>query len=138
MAQRIEVFTTIEDGRAKTFEKRFGKFVSAIKAVRVVDIYTIEADIEDFRDCLASFRNPVSQTAFILNDNAEPSSEYWDAVGSFDHAIEIGFLPGVTDNIGTTATELSQLTLSHNNDNRVYSSQMLLINDFSTGIFFSD
>jgi phosphoribosylformylglycinamidine synthase len=45
--------------------------------------------------------------------------------GDFDWAVEIGYLPGVTDNIGHTVSELAHLTL---NDNQpVYSSQVFFL-----------
>lgn len=128
MAQRIEVFTVSEDGRAKTYEQSFSKIVNGIKRVRVVDVYTLEDDIsspEQLQDCLKSFTNPVTQQAFVLQDGQAPANEYWDTVGNFDWALEIGFLPGVTDNVGHTASELTELTI--NEDKVVYSSRLLLI-----------
>lgn len=116
MSQRIEVITVSEDGRAKVLEAniaRFGKSVSA----KIVDVYTIEHDIENPANMAAlskSFVNPVTQK--LLERGEE---------GDFDWAVEIGFLPGVTDNIGHTVSELSALTL---NDNQpVYSSQVIYL-----------
>ena len=116
MSQRIEVITQSEDGRAKVLEQKFAKSGKQVKA-RIVDIYTIENDISDpanFKALAKSFVNPVTQK--ILERGEE---------GAFDWAVEIGFLPGVTDNIGHTASELAALTL---NDNQpVYSSQLILL-----------
>lgn len=116
MSQRIEVITVAEDGRAKVLEAniaRSGKKASA----RIVDVYTIEHDIENPANVQAlskSFVNPVTQKLM------QPGDE-----GDFDWAVEIGFLPGVTDNIGHTVSELSTLTL---NDNQpVYSSQVIYL-----------
>ncbi len=116
MAQRIEVITVSEDGRAKVLESsiaRTGKKATA----RIVDVYTIEHDIENPQNVQAlakSFVNPVTQKLLTSGDE-----------GDFDWAVEIGYLPGVTDNIGHTVSELSNLTL---NDNQpVYSSQVILI-----------
>lgn len=117
MAQRIEVFTLLEDGRAKALQEHFTKTGKSV-GVRVVDVYTIENDIKgaaSLDKLTQSFVNPVTQKAF-LNDEAK---------ASFDWAVEIGFLPGVTDNVGHTATELAALTL---NDNQpVYSSRLILL-----------
>jgi phosphoribosylformylglycinamidine synthase len=128
MSQRIEVFTLSEDGRAKTYEKNFAQISDKIKKIRVVDVYTIEEPItapDKLQDCLKSFTNPVTQRSFVIEEGRVPANEYWDVVGNFDHALEIGFLPGVTDNIGHTASELTALTLG---DNRhLYSSKLLLI-----------
>lgn len=116
MPQRIEVINTTEDGRAKVLEQaiaRSGRKVSA----RIIDVYTIENDIADAANLEAlsrSFVNPVTQK--ILRRGEE---------GDFDWALEIGFLPGVTDNVGHTVSELAALTL---NDNQpVYSSQIFLL-----------
>lgn len=116
MSQRIEVITVAEDGRAKVLEAnlaRSGKSVSA----KIVDVYTVEHDIEKPANVQAlsrSFVNPVTQKLMQAGDE-----------GDFDWAVEIGFLPGVTDNIGHTVSELSALTL---NDNQpVYSSQVILL-----------
>lgn len=116
MSQRIEVITLSEDGRAKVLEQniaRTGKKASA----RIVDVYTVEHDIEKAANVQAlskSFVNPVTQT--LLERGGE---------GDFDWAVEIGYLPGVTDNIGHTVSELAALTL---NDNQpVYSSQVILL-----------
>ncbi|HPD82631.1 MAG: AIR synthase-related protein [Alphaproteobacteria bacterium] len=128
MSQRIEVFTISEDGRAKTYEKNFAQITNKIKQVRVVDVYTIEEPItasDKLEDCLKSFTNPVTQKSFVIEESRAPANDYWDVVGNFDHALEIGFLPGVTDNIGHTASELTALTLG--DDRHVYSSRLLLI-----------
>jgi phosphoribosylformylglycinamidine synthase II len=115
MSQRIEVITLSEDGRAKTLEASLVK--SGKKATaKIVDVYTIENDIADPANVQAlskSFVNPVTQKILQKGDE-----------GDFDWALEIGFLPGVTDNIGHTVQELASLTL---NDNQpVYSSQLIL------------
>ncbi len=116
MSQRIEVITVSEDGRAKVLEAniaRSGKKVSA----KIVDVYTIENDIDSPANIQAlskSFVNPVTQK--LLEHGEE---------GDFDWAVEIGYLPGVTDNIGHTVSELSALTLDDNQP--VYSSQVVYL-----------
>jgi phosphoribosylformylglycinamidine synthase len=128
MSQRIEVFTISEDGRAKTYEQNFARISSKIKKIRVVDVYTLEEPVKSpdrLKDCLQSFTNPVTQKSFVLNEGQSPANDYWDVIGNFDWALEIGYLPGVTDNIGHTASELTALTL--NDDRHIYSSKLLLI-----------
>lgn len=129
MSQRIEVFTLSEDGRAKTYEQNFAKNIKGIKRVRVVDVYTIEQPVQSpdrLEDCLQSFTNPVTQKAFVLAENTAPANDYWQTIGDFDWALEIGYLPGVTDNIGHTASELTELTLG--DERNIYSSRLLFIN----------
>ena len=128
MAQRIEVFTVSEDGRAVTYQQNFSKIVSGIKSIRVADIYTLEEPISDpsrLEDCLKSFTNPVTQRSFVLDGNSIPANDYQETLGDFDWALEIGYLPGVTDNIGHTAEELIELTVDR--EKRVFSSRLLLI-----------
>lgn len=116
MSQRIEVITVAEDGRAKVLEAKIARSGKSVSA-KIVDVYTIEQDIENPANMAAlskSFVNPVTQKLLERGDE-----------GDFDWAVEIGFLPGVTDNVGHTASELSALTL---NDNRpVYSSQVIYL-----------
>src|SRR5688572_19495850 len=116
MPQRLEVHTLIEDGRATTLARKFQK--KSVK-IRVADVYTLENDLprHDLDALAKSFVNPVSQKAVIRDDKAPANDRgaRW--------AVEIGFLPGVTDNIGHTAAELNELT---NGDHQpVYSSQVL-------------
>jgi len=127
MSQRIEVFTVFEDGRAKTLEQNFTPKISGLKKIRVVDVYSIEEDISanQIADCIKSFENPVTQRAFLIEENKAPANDYKNTLGNFDHAVEIGYLPGVTDNIGHTAQELTELTL--NERHNISSSRMLLI-----------
>lgn len=115
MPQRIEVLTFAEDGRAKTLQGLFARMGKEAR-VRVVDVYTLEQDIENpanLNELIKSFVNPVTQKAG--NVAAEPC----------DWTVEIGFLPGVTDNIGHTAAELNELTLGQHQP--FYSSQIILI-----------
>ncbi len=112
MTTRIEVLASPEDGRGKTLEKAL-KSQGKTAAVRVVDVYTSQhkkADSPEFKDSLI---NPVTQKADSLPDD-------------FDWALEIGFLPGVTDNVGHTTSELLELAGAEN-DNECYSSRLYLI-----------
>lgn len=136
MSQRIEVITISEDGRAKVLESnmaRAGKKASA----KIVDVYTVEHDIEQPELLAKSLVNPITQSYRIFSPLNPPASggktdgenppplAGGQGGEDFDWAVEIGFLPGVTDNIGHTVSELSTLTL---NDNQpVYSSQVILL-----------
>lgn len=109
---RIEVLSHPDDGRAKQIEKKLstrGKTVS----VRVVDVYTSENEKLNSENFISSVSNPVTQ---------QVNTEFKD----FDWALEIGFLPGVTDNVGHTAQEILQLAGAEN-DNECYSSRLYLI-----------
>ncbi len=128
MSQRIEVHTISEDGRAVTYKNNFSKIATGLKDVHVADVYTIENDIsdpEDIHNTLQSFTNPVTQTAFVLEDGKSPADDYISTLPDFDWALEIGYLPGVTDNIGHTASELTKLTIDQNKN--IFSARLLLL-----------
>ncbi len=69
-----------------------------VDEVRLVDVYTIHADLdtdqlERVRDEL--FTDPITQESALDAPIAGPC----------DYLIEVGFLPGVTDNVGKSARE---------------------------------
>ncbi|MGH1398369.1 MAG: phosphoribosylformylglycinamidine synthase subunit PurL [Alphaproteobacteria bacterium] len=112
MTTRIEVLAHIDDGRAKTLEKAIkAKGLSA--SVRVADIYTSESTAAANDTFTQSLANPVTQKTGNLPQD-------------FDWALEIGFLPGVTDNVGHTTEEILKLT-GANDDTSCYSSRLYLI-----------
>ncbi len=112
MTHRIEILAHADDGRAKTLEHQL-KASHPDSAVRVVDVFTSENPAAASPAFIASLTNPVTQAA-----NAP--------LPAFDYALEIGFLPGVTDNIGHTASELLGL-LNAEGDKTVYSSRLYLL-----------
>jgi len=70
----------------------------AVERVRVIDVYTIHAGLsEDELDRVRTelFTDPVIQESAL---NASLADDY-------DYAIEVGFRPGVTDNVGKSSTE---------------------------------
>ena len=91
-----------------------------VAEVRTVEIYTIEGDIsgteleEIARGPLA---DPIIQRYRI--DGA--------CIDRFDWMIEVGFRPGVTDNVGKTATDAVCLLLGRKNAIRVYTSRQYVI-----------
>jgi hypothetical protein len=98
MPYRIEVLAHNEDGRGLQIQKAL-QTMGKKTTVRVVDVYTSANPKAKSPEFIGSLANPVVQKAGI----APPTTL---DVGSFDWAVEIGFLPGVTDNIGHTASEL--------------------------------
>ena len=134
MPYRIEVLAHEEDGRGKQIEKALSSLGKKAK-VRIVDVYTSEnGKLKDDR-FTGAVCNPVTQS-IMLSPRKRGSSEKADegprlhgddTCGvDFDWALEIGYLPGVTDNIGHTAAELLELA-GADNDNECYSSRLLLI-----------
>jgi phosphoribosylformylglycinamidine synthase II len=113
MTYRIEVLANSDDGRARAIEKNL-KSLGVAAEVRVVDVFTSEHPAAANSNFVNSLINPVTQSSGML-----PSD--------FDWALEIGYLPGVTDNIGHTAEELLKLAGAHNDNNACYSSRLYLI-----------
>lgn len=78
----------------------------AVEHVQVIDVYTIDAalsdaDLERVRTEL--FTDPIIQTSALNKTLAR----------DYDFLIEVGFRPGVTDNVGKSAAEGVQDTLGH-------------------------
>jgi len=71
--------------------------------VRTVDVYTLDADLE---------REALEELAAALTD---PVIQEWAVdrplARRFDWLVEVGFRPGVTDNVGRTATEAARIAL---------------------------
>ncbi|MCC6597356.1 MAG: phosphoribosylformylglycinamidine synthase [Alphaproteobacteria bacterium] len=112
MIHRIEILSHSEDGRGKSLEKALAARGLSAK-VRVVDVFTSENPAAGMPEFAAALGNPVIQKTGEMPQD-------------FDWALEIGFLPGVTDNVGHTASELLSL-LGATNDNQCYSSRLYLI-----------
>lgn len=107
MPHRIEVGVKpgVRDGRGESVRDQIREDLSIdVAEVGVLDVYTIDAqlspaELERVRTEL--FTDPVIERSTI---DAPLAS-------GFDFAVEVGFLPGVTDNVGKSATEGIQDTL---------------------------
>jgi len=100
MINRIEIITTVFDSRAVLRKNKFTDFpfYKKIKSVSLVDVYTIEKNLSEtnLNKIGSAVINPVTQQFFTKNT----------IKNEFDWAIEIGFLPGVTDNVSHTVKQL--------------------------------
>ncbi len=122
MAIRIDVIPTIPDARAEVRLKAFRALVgSGVTSVHIADSYLIDADISKAASKKAkdALTNPQVEKSIIGR---------WKPA-HFSFGIEIGYLPGVTDNIGTTAGEtITDATRrAFKKEERVYSSQTFFI-----------
>jgi len=95
---RIEVFYKTEDYRGKVMKQKLNRLGYDIEKVFISDNYLINAELEnkDVSKIAASLTQPVTQN-YNVNKPYVPEN--------FDYAVEIGFLPGVTDNISHTVRE---------------------------------
>ena len=96
---RIEVHYSA-DPRIKIRTARIRSLGFSVDELHLVDVYTLVTCTRDFSgkelsDIGAQLINPVVQKFLVDTPTKIP----------FDYAIEVGFLPGVTDNVGATARQ---------------------------------
>jgi phosphoribosylformylglycinamidine synthase len=101
MANRIEIALKegVRDARGERIKREIEHFLHlAVEAVTTIDVYTVDAPLSDeqLRQAAAGpFSDPVIQRWSIDLPLGT----------GFDFAVEVGFRPGVTDNVGRTARE---------------------------------
>src|SRR3990170_4217577 len=101
MITRIEISTKVSDTRSlvrKAKIERLG-YHKKINQVNIVDVYTINKNFSqtDLNKISTMLTNPVTQNASSKSSIHPPK---------FTVVFEIGFLPGVTDNVANTAKEM--------------------------------
>ncbi|MBT1072805.1 phosphoribosylformylglycinamidine synthase subunit PurS [Pelotalea chapellei] len=101
MPNRIEIALKdgVRDARGERIKREIEHFLHlAVDEVRTIDVYTVDAALtpnELEQAAAGPFSDPVIQTWSIDRPLAH----------GFDYAVEVGFRPGVTDNVGRTARE---------------------------------
>ncbi|MBT5022176.1 hypothetical protein HON01_05105, partial [Candidatus Woesearchaeota archaeon] len=130
MANRIEVKYKLGiDSRGEVIKNKLislmeeGAIPQAnINSVDVVDSYTINKNVpkETLKLIAESLTNPVSQI-YQIDDSFKENCDF---------ALEIGFKPGVTDNVATTARKGIEAKLNElfDTNESVHSTRYLLIN----------
>lgn len=104
MPWRIEVALKdgVQDSRAARVERELREHLGIeVTAVKTIDVYTVDAALTAAEVAAAAygpFSDPVIQTVAIDAPLA----------ADFDILIEVGYRPGVTDNVGRTAKEAIQ------------------------------
>ncbi|MFQ5455036.1 MAG: AIR synthase-related protein [Nitrospirota bacterium] len=135
IAKRIEVGFKIPDTRAEIKKRGIEAigYKKRIEKLSLVDVYTISKDLsqEELRRSAEILSNPVIH-AYSCREQAclfPTTCLFPTGMSRFDWAIEIGFLPGVTDNIGTTARETIEdlIDIRFADDEGVYYSQIIFI-----------
>ncbi len=142
MAHRIDIQPIISDTRAQVKTAYFQSLGLShpLTSVGVVDSYVIDAGLNDkqLARVAEALTNPVTQRAIIdgkvvaggTHGRTGNASGFISAGSKkFGWAIEIGFLPGVTDNVGTTARETIEdlLKKKFKAGEGIYSSQVFFI-----------
>ncbi len=110
MAHRIEVTLKdgIRDARGERIQREISHFLHLqVDEVRTLDVYTVDAALSqsEIEEAAAGpFSDPVIQEWAIDTPTALTRPLKGEGA-AFDWAIEVGFRPGVTDNVGRTARE---------------------------------
>ena len=130
MANRINVFARVDDARNRNYKKSFVAGLGGgikVGGFQVLDSYIIDIDLneDDLEKVGKSLTNERIENYLI---NKVPDFE------KFTHIVEIGFLPGVTDNVGHTVKESIADSLSKeiSDDRKVYTSKIFLLNTSAT------
>jgi phosphoribosylformylglycinamidine synthase II len=91
-----------------------------IDEVRTAALYTVHAPVTP--DDLDAARQSLFTDAVV-------QESYWDErpLGTYDWVAQVGFLPGITDNVGRTATEALEDMYSRPLRGAVYTSQLYLL-----------
>ncbi len=93
-----------------------------VEKVKTIDVYTIDASLadEDVAKLAEALCDPIIQDWSIQKPVAK----------GFDWLVEVGFRPGVTDNVGRTATETANLVLGDKlpAGGLVYTARQFMIN----------
>ncbi|MCX5866149.1 MAG: AIR synthase-related protein [Proteobacteria bacterium] len=130
MATRIQVFTKpgLPDYLGERVRKRIARDLAIeLASVRIGEIYTLDRDFpaEDLEKLRRElFTDPVTQESNL----SEPAPVFLKSQ-KFDWIVEIGFLPGVTDNPGRTAREAIEdlLRVKFQKSESVYTSRQYLL-----------
>ncbi len=124
MAYRIAVTSKIPDARTQSHLHALQTIApkSGLKAASVVQVYTVDAKLShsELEKAAERLTNPITETY---------SAAHIPTPGSYTYAIEIGYLPGVTDNVGKTAQETIEDCIGRKfpEGERVYSSVILFL-----------
>ena len=116
---RIEIDSTVKSSEAKVLENALAGDGYKV-SIETSKVYTVEYDFSEgqFKQIAAALHNPITELPRIN----EPVDK------KFDFVLELGLLPGVTDNVANTATEMiNDLFKIEIGRNKVFSSKLLFI-----------
>ncbi|PIR96587.1 MAG: phosphoribosylformylglycinamidine synthase [Candidatus Doudnabacteria bacterium CG10_big_fil_rev_8_21_14_0_10_42_18] len=125
MPFRIEIYSKVLDARSVS---KCGFFNSLglsgkVRNVVIADAYSVDRKMG---------KDDIVKAALLLTNSLIEQysvNSRQNTIKNFDYAIEISFLPGVTDNIGNTAKETIEdgLKIKFKNGEGAYSSQVLFL-----------
>ncbi|MBI2612852.1 phosphoribosylformylglycinamidine synthase [Candidatus Kaiserbacteria bacterium] len=122
MTARIAISSKVEDARAqkllRTLKSLFPE--TRLSAVATTAAYTVDAKLDqgELQRAAERLTNPITER-FSTDSVLAPKN--------YTYAIEIGYLPGVTDNLGTTVQETIEDTIGRKfrDGEAVYSSRFI-------------
>ncbi len=126
MAFRIHVQSKVPDARSVSRRAFFNALLGKNKVSKVViiDAYTVDTKLnnQQTQKACSLLANPLTEASRIMNYELRIKEK-------FDWAIEISFLPGVTDNVGHTAKETISdgVKYKFKDSENVYSSQIYFL-----------
>ena len=122
MAVRIEIGSKINDTRAAVRKKSLSdlSFGNKIKDLVIVDVHTVDKKFskDDLKKIANALSSSVSQK---IGERVCPEKFSW--------AVEVGFLPGVNDNLANSARKIVEdlLKIRFGNDEGWYTSQITFV-----------
>lgn len=128
MVFRIEVISKVIQTKGKQWLKIIEAlgFIEKIESVEAVDVYTVDKKFsaKEITKISSSLINKFSEKYVIKRVGRKQKMDL-----KFNFAVEIGFLPGVTDNVGNTVKECIEdlLKIKFNINEGVYSSKLVFI-----------
>jgi phosphoribosylformylglycinamidine synthase subunit PurSL len=127
MTTRLGITFKIPDTRAIVRMQKLHKLgFASIKDLWIEDVYTIDKDFNKVQLSSIAERlsNPITQNYDFKTNNTKVKSSK-----KFTYAIEIGFLPGVTDNVSHTAKEIIEdgLKIKFNGTDGIYTTQVTFV-----------
>jgi phosphoribosylformylglycinamidine synthase subunit PurSL len=126
MIAQICITSKVKDSRLSAKEQHIRNIGlnKKIEVVGLIDVYTIKKSLTQpqIKEVAEVLHNPVSQIATLSQSSPKDASFTW--------AIEIGFLPGVTDNVATTIKNIIEdsTKTSFQTDEGVWTSHILFVN----------
>jgi phosphoribosylformylglycinamidine synthase len=122
-AFRIEIENTVQDNRAGSYQAKIQAAGFPITRLATTDVYTV---VRKFKPAEQEQVGEMLTNSVYESFNVDEPDVYRD----FDWAVEIGFLPGVTDNVGATVVESieNKFNISFNRPHEnVYGSVVLYV-----------
>ena len=102
MPSQIKILNTYLSGKEKSLISQFS--FEKLTHLKIANVYNLSTNLktEKFEQAKDLLCNPISQTYLQTNNIHQLLKQF----GNFKYVIEIRYLPGVTDNLGNTASEI--------------------------------